>query len=171
LIGNLGNLVNRALGFTVKSFNSVVPGPDEFDDMDKESKKMINELMSHLSILMEENHLDRALKKILQFSTHFNQYFQHKEPWKNGPGTNSCVFLSVNAIRSLAIAIYPFLPESSQKIWLQLGLDGDVSAQMFDEISNITLKQGHKIGSVFPLFDKVEESVIEEQKSKLGVSS
>ena len=129
---------------------------------------MINELSSHLSILMEENHLDRALKKIFQFSAHFNQYFQHKEPWKNGPGTNSCVFLSVNAVRSLAIAIHSFLPESSQKIWVQLGLDGDVSTQKFDEISNITLKQGHKLGSVSPLFEKVEELVIEEQKSKLG---
>jgi len=171
LIGNLGNLVNRVLGFTVKSFDSTIPGADEFDDMDNESKKMINELVSHLGTLMEENHLDRALKKILQFSAHFNQYFQHKEPWKNDPGTNSCIFLSVNAIRSLAIALYPFLPESSQKIWLQLGLDGDVSAQKFDEISNITLKQGHKLGSVSPLFEKVEESVIEEQKSKLGAKS
>jgi len=80
-------------------------------------------------------------------------------------------FLAVNAVRSLAIAIYPFLPESSQKIWLQLGLDGNVSTQMFDEISNITLKQGHKLGSVSPLFEKVEESVIEEQKSKLGDTS
>jgi len=136
--------------------------------MDKESEKMINELSSHLSILMKENHLDRALKKIFQFSAHFNQYFQHKEPWKNGPGTNSCVFLSVNAVRSLAIAIHSFLPESSQKIWSQLGLDGDVSTQKFDEISNIALKQGHKLGSVSPLFEKVEESVIEEQKLKLG---
>ena len=171
LIGNLGNLVNRVLGFTVKSFNSIVPGPDEFDDMDKESEKMINELVSHLDTLMTENHLDRSLKMILQFSAHFNQYFQHKEPWKNGPGTNSCIFLSVNAIRSLAIAIYPFLPESSQKIWSQLGLEGNVSTQMFDEISSITLKEGHKLGSVSPLFEKVEESVIEEQKLKLGTSS
>ena len=129
---------------------------------------MINELASDFSILMEENHLDRALKKIFKFSAHFNQYFQHKEPWKNGPGTNSCVFLSVNAVRSLAIAIYPFLPESSQKILSQLGLDGDISMQEFNEISNITLKQGHKLGSVSPLFRKVEESIIEKQKSKLG---
>jgi methionyl-tRNA synthetase len=120
---------------------------------------------------MEENHLDRALKKIFQFSAHFNQYFQHKEPWKNDAGTNSCIFLAVNAVRSLAIAIYPFLPESSQKIWVQLGLDGDVSTEMFDEISSITLKQGHKLGQVSPLFEKVEESVIEEQKSKLGGTS
>ena len=80
-------------------------------------------------------------------------------------------FLSVNAVKSLAIAIYPFLPESSQKIWSQLGLDGDISVHMFDEISSITLKQGHKLGSVSPLFEKVEESIIEEQKSKLGAIS
>jgi len=132
---------------------------------------MIKEFVTELSILMEKNHLDRALKRILQFSAHFNQYFQHKEPWKNGPGTNSCVFLSVNAVRSLAIAIYPFMPDSSQKIWVQLGLEGNVSAQMFDQISNITLNQGHKLGSVSPLFEKVEESVIDEQKSKLGDSN
>jgi methionyl-tRNA synthetase len=171
LIGNLGNLVNRALGFTVKSFNGIVPGPDEFDDIDKESEKMINEIALQLCSLMDENHLDRALKKILQFSAHFNQYFQHKEPWKNGPGTNSCVFLSVNAVKSLALAIYPFLPESSQNIWSQLGLDDDVSVHTFDEISTITLKQGHKLGRVSPLFEKVEESIIEEQKSKLGANS
>ena len=79
--------------------------------------------------------------------------------------------MAVNAVRSLAIAIYPFLPESSQKIWVQLGLDGDVSTEMFDEISRITLKQGHKLGQVSPLFEKVEESVIEEQKSKLRGTS
>jgi len=71
----------------------------------------------------------------------------------------------------LAIAIYPFMPDSSQKIWTQLGLEGNVSAQMFDQISSITIKQGHKLGSVSPLFEKVEGSVIEEQKSKLGDSN
>jgi len=60
------------------------------------------------------------------------------------------------------------MPDSSQKIWTQLGLEGSVSAQMFDQISNITLNQGHKLGSVSPLFEKVEESVIDVQKSKLG---
>jgi methionyl-tRNA synthetase len=50
-------------------------------------------------------------------------------------------------------------------------LDGNVSTEMFDEISSITLKHGHKLGQVSPLFEKVEESVIEEQKSKLGGTS
>ena len=62
------------------------------------------------------------------------------------------------------------MSKSSQKIWVQLGMDSDVSAQPFDEISNITIKQGHKLGKISPLFEKVEESVIEEQKKKLGAT-
>ena len=168
LIGNLGNLVNRALGFTVKAFDGLVPEPEVYDELDIESEKMIKEFADKLDELLQKNHLDRALRKILEFSSHFNQYFQHKEPWKKGHGTNSCVFLSVNAVRSIAIAIYPFLPKSSQKIWEQLGLDGNISKKSFEEISNISIKTGHRIGKIEPLFDKVEESVIEEQKSKLG---
>ena len=164
----MGNLVNRALGFTNKSFDGLVPEPEAYDELDNKSETMIKELAEKLDLLLESNHLDRALKKILEFSSHFNQYFQHKEPWKNETGTNSCVFLSVNAVRSLAIAIHPFLPKSSQKIWEQLGLDGNVSDKSFEEISNISIKSGHKIGNIQPLFEKVEESIIEEQKSKLG---
>ena len=121
---------------------------------------------------MKENHLDRALKKILQFSAHFNQYFQHKEPWKNGPGTNSCVFFVSQRDKKFGNShLIPSYLSRHKKFGYSLDWTANVSAQMFDEISNITLKQGHKLGSVSPLFEKVEESVIEEQKSKLGASS
>jgi len=92
-------------------------------------------------------------------------------PWKNGPGTNSCVFLSVNAVRSLAIALYSFLPESSQKIWSQLGLDGNISEQSWDSISEIVLDENHKIGSPSPLFAKVEDADIKKYKQKLGTKN
>lgn len=168
LIGNLGNFVNRALGFTQKSFDGKIPEPEQLDDTDNISQEKIKKLASDVGTLMEQNHLDRALKKILEFSAHFNQYFQHKEPWKKGPGTNSCVYLSVNAVRSLAIAVYPFMPESSQKIWTQLGLKGNVSEQQWDSISDISLQANHQLGDSSPLFAKVEDADIKKYKQKLG---
>ena len=117
---------------------------------------------------MQENHLDRALKQLMEFSAYFNQYFQHKEPWKKESGTNACIYLSVNAVRSLAICLHSFLPKSSQKIWNQLGLSGNVSDMNWSEMSNLSLKPGHKIGTVEPLFSKIESSVIEKEKAKLG---
>jgi methionyl-tRNA synthetase len=168
LIGNVGNFVNRALGFTQKTLSGIVPSTNEFDPSDKEAQDKINNFSSEITGLMEDNSLDKALKKIIEFSAHFNQYFQKKEPWKGGDGSNNCVFLSVNAVKSLAISLCPFLPESSQKIWEQLGMNGNVSEQSWSSISKIEIKENHKIGPAFPLFKKVEASDIELHKARLG---
>lgn len=168
MIGNLGNFVNRALGFTKKTFEGKIPEPEAHDQLDKDIETKIKNLSYDVGGLMEQNHLDRALKKILEFSANFNQYFQHKEPWKKGQGTNTCVYLSVNAVRSLAIALYPFIPESAQKIWSQLGLEGNISEQRWDSISEITIQSGHDLGTPTPLFNRVEESDIKNHKENLG---
>ena len=170
LIGNLGNFINRALGFTKKAFDGIIPETENYDEKDIEAESKIKNLSGELGILMEQNHLDRALKKIMEFSSFFNQYFQHKEPWKKGPGTANCVFLSVNAARSMAIALFPFLPESSQKIWVQLGFSGKVNENKWDSISDIAVKSGHVLGDVSPLFVKVEEEDIAKYKKQLGPS-
>ncbi len=168
LIGNIGNFVNRALGFTQKSLGGVIPSTDEFDSSDKDAEAKIKNLSANVGELMEQNQLDKALKKILEFSAHFNQYFQHKEPWKKGASTNNCIHLSVNAVHSLAIALFPFLPESADKIWQQLNLEGKVSDQPWNLISELRVKPNHKLGEVSPLFKKVEESEIKNHKAKLG---
>jgi len=168
LIGNLGNFVNRALSFTQKSFDGKIPSPEEMDKTDKDAENKIKNLANDAGALLEQNHLDRALKKILEFTAHFNQYFQHKEPWKKGPGTNTCVHLSANAVRSLAIALYSFLPESAEKIWSQIGMKEKLSDQHWDSLSELSIKDDHKIGSVSPLFNKVEDSDIEKYKQNLG---
>ena len=171
LIGNLGNFVNRALGFTKKIFDGKIPKPDVFDEKDHEAEAKIKNLAPELSVLMEQNHLDRALKKIMEFSSYFNQYFQHKEPWKKGPGTLTCVFLSVNAAKTLAISLFPFLPRSAQNIWSQLNLDGDVQYSTWNDMSALDLSEGHVLGVPSPLFTKVEADEIEKHKQQLGPSN
>ena len=168
LIGNLGNFVNRALGFTKKTFEGVVPEPGQYDTEDIKAKQKIQDLACEVGQLVQQNHLDRALKKILDFTGYFNQYFQHKEPWKMGGGTETCVYLAVNATRSVSVALHPFLPESSQKIWEQLGLPGVSSEQPWDLASELKIDAGHQLGVPCPLFARVESADIEEHKAKLG---
>ncbi len=170
LIGNLGNFINRALGFTKKTFDGKVPKPDTFDEKDSEAEQRIKNLATDVGALMEQNHLDRALKKIMEFSSFYNQYFQHKEPWKKGPGTENCVYLSVNAARAISIAIFPFMPESSQQIWSQLGLDGKITQSKWNDMSELEISENHVLGEASPLFAKVEASDIEKHKSQLGPS-
>ena len=168
LIGNIGNFVNRALGFTNKNHSGIIPNPDNLDENDQDAKNKIITLKEELTPLMAENNLDKALKKILEFSAYFNQYFQKKEPWKNTVGADNCVFLSVNAVRCLSIALSPYLPESSQKIWSQLNMPETVQQENWDSLSEISIKPGHKIGEASPLFKKVEPTDVDAYKSKLG---
>ena len=171
LIGNLGNFVNRSLGFAVRSFGGVVPEPDgDEDEMDAEARSRIGSLAGSVGSLLESNHTDRALRRMMEFSSHFNQYFQHKAPWKGGPGSRSCIFYSVNAVHGLAISSYPFMPESANRIWRQLGMDGDVGDADWNDSSEVAVRPGHRLGEVSPLFAKVERADIERHKSRLGSS-
>ena len=169
LIGNMGNLVNRVLGFTQKTFDGVVPESDKpFDDLDIAAEQHISTLAMQIGDLVRQNHLDRALKKIMEFSSFFNQYFQRKEPWKREIGTGNCMFLSVNAVHSLAISLVPFIPDSAQTMWEQLGMSGTVDKSLWDDISQISVKPFHKIGNVTPIFTKINESDVLVHKKRLG---
>lgn len=172
LIGNIGNFVNRTLSFTTKSFESMVPEPDDDESaIHKDAQNQINGLADKLGAFFDEGHLDRALRAVLEFSAHFNQYFQHCEPWKRGAGSASCIYLSTNAVQSLAIALYPFVPRAAQQIWSQLGLKGRVSDAEWASASSITLAPGHKIGTPAILFERVDESTIRTLKESLGTSN
>ncbi|MDH5659214.1 MAG: methionine--tRNA ligase, partial [Nitrosopumilus sp.] len=73
-----------------------------------------------------------------------------------------------NAARSMAIALFPFLPESSQKIWAQLGLSENVQNSSWASLSELNVLSGHILGASSPLFTKVETSDIEKYKKKSG---
>ena len=174
LIGNLGNLVNRILGFAVRNFDGMVPrcGIDDPDDSDLDAMSEIAALGSAVGALMDQNHLDRALKKIMAFSSHFNQYFQHKEPWRrpDSEDTAGCIYLSVNAVRSLAVVLSPFLPESAGRMWAQLGLEGSPADSSWGDVPAMLIKPGHKLGDVSPLFDRISADEIKQRKEGLGAS-
>jgi len=168
LIANVGNFVNRALSFTQTKFNGIVPEPKEHDDADKESINEISKMPAEAGELIKANEIDKTLKRILKFSAHFNQYFQKKEPWANIESATTCIHISVNAVRSLAIVLEPYIPFSAEKMWQQLSLAGYVHEQNWDSASQLLIKPKHKLGNIEPLFRKIAEKEIAVQKRKLG---
>ncbi len=71
----------------------------------------------------------------------------------------------------MAVLLYPFIPESAQKIWQQLGMNDKVSQRKWESISKLEVESNHLIGSPSPLFAKVEQSEIEDHKKRLGKMS
>lgn len=188
LIDNIGNFVNRSLSFICRTYNGKVPAPGEYEAIDDGAIMEITKISQKVGNFLENNETDRGLKRILEFSKYFNQYFQKKQPWKNqGKHENSnttnsknpskiltdnnatTLFIAANAVSSLAILLEPFIPFSSEKIWSQLGMgvSSDLYRQPWDSASKLNIEPGHIITEVKPIFRKVEIKNLTIEKSKL----
>lgn len=172
LIDTIGNFINRTLSFTNRTFDGLVPEPKEYDADDQESIDEIKKIAWEVGSSLGKTETDKALKSILRFASYFNQYFQKKEPWSNIEAAPTTLFISINAVRSLAILLSPFIPQSAEKIWMQLmGTSAEnqsLCQQNWDSIAELKIKPGHQIGEVKPLFKKIEKKEIETEKTKLG---
>ena len=167
LIANIGNFINRALSFTQKSFQGIVPKPSGIDGtIEKELAATVYET----GRLLSSNEIDKSLKRILKYSNYMNHYFQTNSPWANKDTSNTTVYVSVNAVRSLAILLEPFIPFSCEKIWFQLKLgSANVHQQVWDSANDIrAIPADHELGKVEPIFRKIEAKEIEQWKNKLG---
>ncbi len=168
LISNIGNFINRTLSFTKKQFNCIVPSPFELDELDKTAIGKIENIAFEVGDLIYSNNIDKAIKSILQFSTFFNQYFQNKQPWKFKSTSSNTLWISINATRSLAIILYPFIPASAKKIWHQLGYYTDLEEQDWYAASEIFVENGHVLSKeIEPIFKKIEKEDIERQKTSI----
>ena len=167
LISNIGNFINRTLSFTQKQFAGKIPTRTNLDSLDKQALIEIKQIAYSVGELIFGNEIDKAMKRILQFSTFFNQYFQSKEPWKSLHDSNNTIWISANAVRSLAILLFPFIPSSAQKIWKQLGIIENLTTQDWYSASELRLVQGHNIdNNIIPIFRRIEKAEIENQKAE-----
>jgi methionyl-tRNA synthetase len=188
LIDNIGNFVNRSLSFICRTYNGKVPAPGKYESIDDDAVMEINKISRQVGDFLQKNETDRGLKRILEFSKYFNQYFQRKQPWKNQGKHESSdtinalnpskiltdsnattLFIAANAVSSLAILLEPFIPFSSEKIWSQLrmGISSDLHRQPWDYSSKLNIEPGHIITEVKPIFRKVEIKDLTIEKSKI----
>ncbi len=169
LIANVGNFVNRALSFTQKTYGGKVPAASKLGEEEIIATDMIASTVKEAGLLLSANETDKALKKIMELSTHFNQYFQKKKPWSEKETADTTLYFAVNAVRTLAILLEPFIPFSCEKIWTQLNLQGSVHQQHWQSATELAVPADHQLGKIAPIFKKIEAKEIEEQKSKLGI--
>jgi methionyl-tRNA synthetase len=173
LIAKIGNFVNRALSFTQKSFGGRVPDPSRPNSNPNFQQEMIGKELSSAvdegGAFLASNEIDKALKRILKYSSYMNQYFQAEAPWANKETASTTLYVSVNAVRSLAILLEPFIPFSCEKIWSQLELAGSVHEQSWESAKDAgAIAPGHELGNVEIIFRKIEAKEIEQWKSRLG---
>jgi methionyl-tRNA synthetase len=189
LIDNIGNFVNRSLSFICKTYEGKVPAPGKYEAIDEAAIIEIKKISEQVGGFLHRSETEKGLKRILEFSKYFNQYFQKKQPWKNqgtrmssvdtiystntnntiADGNATTLFVAVNAVSSLAILLEPFIPFSSEKIWCQLGMGlSDIHKQQWSHASNPKIQPGHPIINIKPIFQKVDIKELQIEKARFN---
>jgi methionyl-tRNA synthetase len=151
----LGNFVHRTLSFINNNFESKVPIPSEFDEADQVLQNQMTEATSEVTSSFDNFQLKDALATILELARTGNQYLSSHEPWHliktDRQRTATILFLASQLVRTLAVLISPFLPETAEQICNQL----NTKVERWSEAEKLTLEPGHTINKPKPLFHKI----------------
>lgn len=160
LLGAYGNLVNRTLVFAKKYFNNEIPN----GVLDNKIKSEIEEIYLSVGNLIESGNLKASLEKIFEFIRSINKYFDEKAPWitikDNIESCTDTIYNCIYSIINIANLLGPFLPESSEKVKHWIGFSENNWGIIKPEC-------GKEIGNIEILFERLDKSLIEEEKSNL----
>lgn len=194
LVATWGNLVNRIVSFTNKHYEGAVPQPDQLDETDRALLERVEGAFTPIGDLINACKFKAALAEVMAVARDVNKYVDEKAPWfsikTDRVRTATTLYVALRAIDSLKVLFAPFLPFTCQRLHAMLGYSGDVfGQQIINEYAEATrshlgltfdrdsiterwqpsvLPVGQKFGTVAPLFKKLDEKIVDEERAKLG---
>ncbi len=169
LVAIYGNFINRALVLTNKYFAGKVPAKGDYTDYDQETMAELNRTKDEMLRLLEDFKFRDAQKEAMNMARIGNKYLADMEPWKlaktDMARTAAVLNMALQIAANLEIAFRPFLPFSSEKLRGMLNLPETNLAHLG---SFNLLEEGHQLGEVTLLFEKIEDSVIQAQLDRLA---
>ena len=171
LVAILGNYVNRVLVLTHKYCEGVVPAPGELLDIDREAFAELKRLRDDVTDKIENFHFRDALRSAMDIARLGNKYLQETEPWKtvktDPDRVRTIMYVNLQIVASLAVAMDPFMPFMGSRLGAILGL-GKMEWSSIG--SDTLLPAGHTVGQPELLFEKIEDAAIEAQIERLRES-
>ena len=168
LVAVYGNFVNRALVLTKKYFDGKVPACGELTDYDNAIIAEFVNVKERVENLLDQYKFREAQKEAMELARIGNRYLAETEPWKlakSDMGRVATILnLSLQLVANLAIVFEPFLPFSSKKLREMLNID---SFEWTSLGSTTLLGEGHELGEVGLLFEKIEDETIQAQLDRL----
>ncbi|ADO82442.1 methionine--tRNA ligase [Ilyobacter polytropus] len=173
LANDLGNLLNRTLGMYKKYFNSTVVKGTGHQIYDDQIKELWKETLESVEKSMSKLEFSKALEAIWKFISRMNKYIDETMPWALAKDEDKKPRLAVvmnnlvEALYKVAVLVYPYMPESAQKIWEQLGFSEDIKDAKLSVVSPWeVIKEGHNLGEAKPIFPRIE---VQKEEPKLKV--
>ena len=122
----LGNLVNRTIAMNNKYFDGIVQAPTAPEALDEELKAVALAMPGKVEAKMNDLKVADAIDEIFVLLRRANKYIDETMPWALAKDEEKKVRLGtvlynlLEAIRFAAIALEPYLPDTSAKILSQI---------------------------------------------------
>ncbi len=132
LANTLGNLVNRTISMTNKYFGGVVTDKGVSEDVDADLQAVVEATPKAVATKMEDLRVADAMTEIFNLFKRCNKYIDETMPWalakdpEKADRLETVLYNLIEAIKSGARQLEPYMPETSEKILAQLG-DGKVT--------------------------------------------
>jgi len=184
LANDLGNLLNRSLTMCEKYFEGEIPKGPPFgaftypmlhegaeedprftpNPIHSEAQGICNDINMLFAIINESISrlaFTEALREIWNLVNRSNKFIESSSPWilakqQRSEELRLVIVTLCEALKVLAQAVWPFMPEKAEALWAQLGLKGKPCDVPFKDNMWGFFKDGGKIAKGAPLFPRIE---------------
>jgi len=194
LLATWGNLPNRVFPIAFRHWEGVVPEPGELRPEDKEILAVVDAGFQVVGEHINAVRLRAGLSEAMRLATEVNKYLDKFKPWfeikTDRQAAAKSVYTALRAIDSLKVLLSPFLPFTSERLHTYLGytqpLFGEQATEVIqDQLGEHTvlryrpekasgkwapsqLQPGQALNQLEPLFRKLDESLVTEERERLG---
>ncbi len=175
LANDLGNLLNRTLQMIKGYRENVVPSVTVLEDLDLEIKTAMELALKEVETNMESFAFDEVLKTIWSLISRGNKYIDQTMPWKLGREGNLerldtvlAVLYEILSVSCLLIA--PFMPETAEKMWIQLGQEGLPLEQNLADYNWGSLMKNATVNKGNILFPRIDMDKWKKEKEERDMS-
>ena len=159
LANTIGNLVNRTIAMQNKYFDGVIQPSDIGGEFDDELKSFALDTVKKVEECFKTYRVADAIEAILNLAKRSNKYIDETMPWalakdeQSKPRLGTVLYNLLEAIRFVAVLLTPFMPETGEKIFAQLGTD----IKDYDSLSSFgAIASGDKVGKAEALFQRID---------------
>lgn len=175
LANGLGNLCSRTLTMIQKYFHGEVPYPSPAAaklPAEDAIAKLAADVVKNANQQFADYHFARALETVWSLVAAVNKYIVETEPWVVAEKTDeesrarlaTILYTSAETLRIVTALTHAIIPESTARIWTQLGLK-DIQKVNPQTLTWGELPLGTKLGKVEPVFPRTDKSAIERMQA------
>lgn len=146
LANDLGNLISRVLTICEKNFG----GKIKHHPIDKNIESQLN--IKRIEELMESYNLTDSLNEVWSFVKSCNRYVNENKIWElSGEKQEVYLYNLLESIRISNLLLSPFIPETSEKIFKQIGISSNTMKE-----AKFGLVKEYKVKKSEILFQKIK---------------